>query len=468
MKYAWQNTNWPNFVYQPTAGQASHSKFTLNAGQLTGKVSALRQADQYDAYLELMVSEAISTSAIEGETLDRASVRSSLKNYLGLTYPPVRVSDPKVLGIAALMMDVRKNIHQPLTKNMLCQWHEMVIPEGGILHQPLRGQYRQSSEPMQVVSGPIGYLQVHYEAPPAAELDAQMGDFLQWYNDTSPKRGQPDPLPSTHRAAIAHLWFECIHPFDDGNGRVGRAIAEHAIGQGLGQPPLLSLSSAVEMDKNTYYEQLNLASRADTNLDITPWIEYFANVVSVAQIDASEKIAFVLGKAAFWDKHSSTPMNERQQKLVRKMLDAGKDGYDTGINAKKYQNMTGCSRATATRDLMDLYDKKVLFNLPGSGRNTRYGILLPPTTLTPVYAQTKDDSDHDAQYKNTVLMDIAKLAGSATLTEQERDELREKVVEYRELFFEPLEANKSLYDALGDRPDILGEQMPSPSTGMNN
>ena len=395
MKYNWQHPNWPNFVYQPQAGQAAHSQFTLNAGKLTGKVSMLEKSDQYDAYLELMVSEAISTSAIEGEILDRASVRSSLKNHLGMTLPPERIIDPKVLGISALIMDVRKNINQSLSKATLCQWHKMVLPEGGVLHQPLIGEYRQSSEPMQIASGPIGYQQAHFEAPPATELDSQMAIFLEWYNNTAPIIGEPEKMPCTQRAALAHLWFESIHPFDDGNGRIGRAIAEHAIGQGLGQPPLLSISSAVELDRSTYYEQLHQASLADTNLDVTRWVEYFSTVISLAQVNAGENIAFVLGKAQFWDTHRNTPMNDRQKKLIKKMLDAGKDGYVTGINAKKYQNMTRCSRATATRDLTDLHKKRILAKLPGSGRNTRYEILLPNPTQEPVYGQTQNDNEFD-------------------------------------------------------------------------
>lgn len=384
MKYNWQHPDWPNFTFEANAGQAAHNEFTLNAGKLTGRVSALTKTDQYDAYLELMMSEAISTSAIEGEKLDRDSVRSSLKNHLGLSVPPIRVNDPKAEGIAALMMDVRKNAHQPLTKQMLCHWHEMVIPEGGILRQPLRGRYRHSQEPMQIVSGPIGYEQVHYVAPPADQLNAEMARFLDWYNDTSSGDRKSQQMTGITRAAIAHLWFESIHPFDDGNGRIGRAIAEHALGQSLGQPPLLSLSSAVESDRNEYYQQLNNASRAD--MDITPWINYFSNTVAKAQVQASDKISFVLDKAKFWTQHESTPMNERQHKLISKMFEVGKCGFESGINAKKYQNMTSCSKATATRDLTDLKQKGILANLPGSGRSTRYELVLSKTSMTLVFA----------------------------------------------------------------------------------
>lgn len=382
MKYNWQHPDWPEFTYQPAAGQNAIEQFNIDAAKLTGSVGTLKESEQYAAYIEVMVSEALSTSAIEGERLNHAPVRSSLKNFLGLTVPPVRVNDPKAEGIAALMVDVRRSVLKPLTKDLLCQWHSMVLPLGEIIHQPLMGKFRNSPDPMLITSGPIGYEIEHFTAPPGAQVEQEMARFLSWYNDSAPEIGQADKISSPIRAGIAHLWFESIHPFDNGNGRVGRAIAEHALGQSMHQPPLLSLSSAIQLDSDAYYQNLQSASRAD--MDITPWVDYFTGIVASAQVQASEKVSFVIGKVMFWQLHATTPLNQRQQTLIHKMFEAGVDGFEEGINSRKFQNLTGCSKATATRDLTDLVQKGILANLPGSGRNTRYELVVPKTSLVQI------------------------------------------------------------------------------------
>jgi Fic family protein len=382
MKYNWQHPDWPELTFQPEAGHKAIEQYKVDAAKLSGCVSTLKKTDQYAAYIELMVSEAFSTSAIEGERLNLASVRSSLKNFLGLTVPPVRVSDPKAEGIAALMVDVGRSVLSPLTNDLLCKWHTMAPPSGEIPHQPLIGQYRNSPEPMLITSGPIGYEIEHFKAPPAAQVAHEMERFLSWYNDSAPEIGQPDKIPSPIRAGIAHLWFESIHPFDNGNGRVGRAIAEHALGQSIHQPPLLSLSSAVQLDCHAYYQNLQNASRAD--MDITQWVDYFAGIVASAQVQASEEVSFVIGKVMFWQLHDTTSLNKRQEKLINKMFEAGVAGFKEGINNRKFQNLNGCSKATATRDLTDLQQKGILANLPGAGRNTRYELVVPKTSLVQI------------------------------------------------------------------------------------
>jgi Fic family protein len=383
MKYNWQHPNWPNFTFDSEVGKQSTNQYEIDSAKLSGSVSALKDADQYETYIELMLSEAISTSAIEGEVLDRDSVRSSLKNYLGLSVPPVRVNDPKAEGVAALMIDVRKNGHKELTKETLCKWHQMVLHEGEIIHQPLIGEYRQSGEPMVIASGPIGYEQVHYEAPPASAVESEMNVFLKWYNSALLLDGEN--ANEIQRAAIAHLWFESIHPFDDGNGRIGRAIAEQALSCYGQQPLLLSLSSAIEKNKNEYYKQLHIAS--SPNMDVTQWVEYFSHTVFEAQQQAMEKVSFILSKTRFWDNHNDTPLSERQEKALRKVLDKGHDGFEMGINARKYQGLTNCSKATATRDLTDMETKGVLHKMPGSGRNTRYGISLPANPMGTIFSK---------------------------------------------------------------------------------
>ncbi|MBR7888916.1 Fic family protein [Marinomonas sp. A79] len=379
MKYSWQHPDWPNFIFDETLCKEALYQYALEAGRLSGGVSQLESALQYDAYIDLMVSEAINTSQIEGERLDREDVRSSIKNFLGLSNPPTRVTNPRAEGMAALMIDVRNGFAGELTKATLFHWHQLVLPqqENSLLPRNLKvGQWRDSEEPMQIVSGPIGYEKVHYEAPPAHQVDAEINQFLHWFNRSNPLKTEREIiLTGPVRSAIAHLWFETIHPFDDGNGRVGRAIAEMALAQDLNRPPLLSLSTVIEKDKNAYYNGLNRASQFD--LEISDWVTWFVNSVLLAQQEAAQKVDFVLKKAKFWEKHQNTELNERQKKVLNKLFKAGSDGFEGGLSAKKYIGITSSSKATATRDLSDLVEKGCLYRLEGGGRNARYGLALP-------------------------------------------------------------------------------------------
>ncbi|TYL46727.1 Fic family protein [Marinomonas sp. IMCC 4694] len=378
MKYSWQHPDWPNFTLDETLCRDALYQYALEAGRLSGGMSQLENTLQYDAYIDLMVSEAINTSEIEGERLDREDVRSSIKNFLGLSNPPTRIADPRAEGMAALMVDVRNSFAGELTKATLFHWHQLVLPqpENSLLPRNLKvGQWRDSAEPMHIVSGPIGYEKVHYEAPPAYQVDTEINRFLNWFNRSNPLKAQRDiVLAGPVRSAIAHFWFETIHPFDDGNGRVGRAIAEMALAQDLNRPPLLSLSTIIEKDKNAYYDGLNKASQF--NLDINDWVTWFVDSVLLAQQEAAQKIDFVLKKAKFWEKHQHTELNERQKKVLSKLFNAGSDGFEGGLSAKKYISITSSSKATATRDLSDLVEKECLYRLEGGGRNARYGLAI--------------------------------------------------------------------------------------------
>lgn len=378
MKYSWQHPDWPNFTFDETQCRDTLYLYALEAGRLSGGMSQLENTLQYDAYIDLMVSEAINTSQIEGERLDLDDVRSSIKNFLGLSHPPTRVADPRAEGMAALMVDLRNNFTGDLTKATLFKWHQLIIPpsENSPLSRDLRvGQWRDSKEPMQIVSGPIGYEKVHYEAPPADHVEAEITRFLDWFNRSNPLRPERDTvLAGPVRSAIAHLWFETIHPFDDGNGRIGRAIAELALAQDLNRPPLLSLSTIIESDKNAYYGGLNKASQF--NMDITDWVTWFVDLVLTAQKEAALKVDFVLKKAKFWEKHQHSELNERQRKVLNKLFSAGSDGFEGGLSAKKYMSITSSSKATATRDLSGLVEKGCLHRLEGGGRNTRYALRL--------------------------------------------------------------------------------------------
>lgn len=325
-----------------------------------------------------MVNEAVKTSQIEGEMLNSEDVRSSIKNFLGLSNPPTRVLDPKAEGISALMVDLRKTYTELLTKEKLFHWHQMVLPpeDKSLLKPNIRiGQWRTTESPMQIVSGPIGYETVHYEAPPSHRVDEEMERFLKWYNNSCPLNpDRKENLSGPERSAIAHLWFESIHPFDDGNGRVGRAIAEQALAQDARGPALLSLSSAIERNKKEYYEQLHQASKPD--MDATPWVNWFCVTVMQAQKEAAYKVQFILQKARYWNDHEGNDLNARQAKAINKVFNAGIEGFQYGISAKKYMGMTGCSKATATRDLAELVQKGCLSPLKKVGRNARYELNL--------------------------------------------------------------------------------------------
>jgi Fic family protein len=385
MQYNWQHPDWPNFDYDDSQSSNSLYQYALEAGRLSGGVGQLKETLQYEAYIDLMVSEAVQTSAIEGETLNREDVRSSIKNYLGLSTPHTRIADPKAEGIAALMVDIRKSFTEPLTKEKIFHWHKMVMPQNddSLFEKNIEvGQWRTTTEPMQIISGPIGYQKIHYEAPPSAQVDIEMEQLLDWYNKTSPlaNPNTEKPIPGPIRAAIVHLWFEAIHPLGDGNGRVGRAIAEQALAQDLGRPHLLSLSTIIEKDKNTYYKELHEASRP--SMGITSWVNWFSDSVLKAQKDAVQKVDFILKKARFWDEHKDSVLNDRQTKVINKVFKAGHEGFEFGISAKKYMSMSGCSKATATRDLSGLVEINCLTRLEGGGRNARYALKLVDDSTT--------------------------------------------------------------------------------------
>jgi len=244
----------------------------------------------------------------------------------------------------------------------------MAIPEQRYT-SVLRGAYRNDPSPMQIVSGPYGRERVHYEAPPADQVPDEMARFIYWYNQTSGALKKSNKMPGIARAGIAHLWFEVIHPFDDGNGRVGRAIADHALSQSLGYPTTACLATAIEGDKKTYYVQLEKASHG--SLDVNIWLEYFADTVIKAQRIAKEEVDFVLAKTRFFELFGDQ-LNDRQSRMVSRVFAEGRKGFEGGITTRKYENITKCPNRTASRDLADLLTKGIIVPLPGGGRTTRY------------------------------------------------------------------------------------------------
>jgi Fic family protein len=366
MQWIWEKTDWPNFIFDEKLFTDRNNEFHLSSERLSGRVEALPIDDQKDALIDLMLSEAIKTSAIEGEFLDRESVRSSLLSLIS-TDTLAASSDQKAAGAAALLVNVRKNWSTPLSHDLLGRWQTMAIPEQRT-SLIMRGQYRNDPSPMQIVSGSYGNHRVHYEAPPATQITHEMEKFIIWYNQSSPLNNE-QALAGPVRAGIAHVWFENIHPFDDGNGRVGRAIADHALSQGLGYPTTACLATAIESNKKEYYSQLEQVGRGDMN--INRWLVYFTDAVNLAQSIAREEVDFVLRKTRFYEKFSNH-LNERQAKAVARIFAEGRKGFKGGMSTKKYMSITKCANRTASRDLADLLKKGIVTGLPGSGRSTRY------------------------------------------------------------------------------------------------
>ena len=359
MKYNWQQKDWPNFQYETDSIEDLLYDFAQRTGRISGVLDGFSESEQTDAMINLMVSEAIKTSEIEGEYLSRKDVLSSIRRNLGLN-PELPVSkDKRVEGVTALMLAIRKHFKAPLTEKTLFDWHSMLMKGSKGIQI---GQWRSHNEPMQIVSGAIGREIVHFEAPPSNTVSSEMNDFIVWFNESQNTIKKP-----IIRSAIAHLYFESIHPFEDGNGRIGRAVAEKALSQSIGRPVLFSLSKSIESNKNKYYEALKAAQRSN---EITDWVNYFVQTVLDAQIDAEQEIEFTLKKTKFFDQHKDA-LNERQQKVVRRMLDEGHQGFEGGMNARKYVSLTSTSKATATRDLQDLVEKGI-FKPIGGGRSTRY------------------------------------------------------------------------------------------------
>ncbi|MES9942695.1 MAG: Fic family protein [Candidatus Thiodiazotropha sp. 6PLUC2] len=370
MKWIWQQPDWPDFRYDNRTLNDRELEFRLNSERLAGSFDALPMASQEDATIDLMLSEAIKTSAIEGEDLDRESVRSSLLSLITSDTLPDN-SDQKAAGAASLLVDVRKNWQASLTHDLLGKWQSMAVPEQRYT-SILRGAYRNDPSPMQIVSGPYGREKVHYEAPPATQVPDEMARLTDWYNQTSPVSGDKT-IPGIARAGIAHLWFEVIHPFDDGNGRVGRTIADHALSQFLGYPTTACLATAIEGDKKTYYLQLEKASRG--SLGVNVWLDYFANTIIKAQEIAREEVGFVLAKTRFYEVYSDQ-LNDRQARMVSRVFAEGRKGFEGGITTRKYETITKCPNRTASRDLSDLVTKGIIIPLPGGGRTTRYELTI--------------------------------------------------------------------------------------------
>lgn len=367
MKYNWQLKQWPKFNYNIDAVEDFLAAFSEEIAHVSGMLKAMSEDSQIEAVINTLVLEAIKTSEIEGEYLSRPDVVSSIRNNLGLNSNPDKIKDKKSEGAGALMVAVRNSFAEPLTEDTLFKWHIMLLGHDAKIRT---GAWRTHTESMQVISGAMGQERIHFEAPPSADVPIEMRKFIKWFNDTAPG-GREEIKKAAIRSAIAHLYFEFIHPFEDGNGRIGRAIAEKALSQTLGRPILLSLSQAIEADKKSYYAALERNQRTD---EVTDWITYFVKVILDAQVNARKLVDFTLAKTRFFDRFRDM-LNERQLKVIKRMLEEGPQGFKGGMTTSKYISLTRASKATATRDLQVLAEMGVL-KAEGGGRSTHYMLVI--------------------------------------------------------------------------------------------
>lgn len=368
MKWNWQKSNWPQFEYDPAALKALEETFIVESAKLLGASEIITDEQQQRFTIDLLSEEALKSSDIEGEVLRRDSVAASLIRAFGFKLGDqlIRAND-KEAGIAAVMRDNYQSFAAPLNHEKLFEWHPCIVTKSLLVRDV--GIYRTSKEPMQVVSGRIGNEVIHYEAPSSDRVQGEMDTFIGWFNDTAPGNG--NPLPALTRAALAHLWFESIHPFDDGNGRIGRAIAEKSLAQSIGRPGLFALSHIIERNRSEYYEELE---KSQTTLQVDAWLHYFAHTVLDATAYSRKLVRFIVAKTRLLD-GVRDQINERQEKALLRMFAEGLDGFTGGMSAKKYMATTGAAVATASRDLNGLVELGALTRT-GQLKSTRYWLNL--------------------------------------------------------------------------------------------
>ena len=370
-RWIWQTSAWPPLSYHPSTFGAALSRARSELGKLLGKAEAVGAADMYLTERDVWTQDALATSAIEGEVLNLDAVRSSVARRLGIATAFTVAVPRSVEGLLDVMEDAADRWNTELTKDRLCAWHAALFPPGQIAMRPIdSGKFRSHEEPMQIVSGPIGHETVHYEAPPSSEVPAQMSQFIDWFN----KSRTDNAIDGLVRAALAHLWFESIHPFDDGNGRIGRAIMDMALSQDVGRAfRLHGLSVELRRQQGNYYNALNRVQRVED--EPTAWIVWLIDTFRNSCQASSSLVDEVLDRARFWSRHKSVDLNERQRKVLNKMLEAGPGRFIGGMTPRKLQSIAKAAGATATRDLTELVEKGLMVRR-GSGRSTHYELAL--------------------------------------------------------------------------------------------
>ena len=374
MNWNWQQADWPEFSWSTTRLAKAEERFLLRAGVFQGTLRHLDGGSRERLTVEAISREALNTSEIEGEVLDRDSVQSSVRREFGLSVEGGRASAAEQ-GVSEMMVRLYRSFEEPLEEAALCSWHESLMhdrQELGVI-----GQYRTHAEPMQIVSGRVHDPSVHFEAPPSSSVPAEMARFVEWFNRTAPSGSEP--LPALTRAGIAHLYFESIHPFEDGNGRIGRAISDKALAQSLRRPTLIALSATIMARRRSYYEWLSASNRQN---EITPWLAWFAGILLEAQERTQVRIEFLIDKAKLLD-HLRGKLNDRQLKVLLRVLREGPEGFKGGLSAGNYVRIADTSPATARRDLGDLVEKGAV-ERTGERRHARYHFIIPLHPVSPV------------------------------------------------------------------------------------
>jgi Fic family protein len=364
--YLWELTDWPAFSWNEKELAGLLAQAARAQGRLLGKMEGLGFDLRKEAHLHTLTEDVLKSSEIEGEILPPDQVRSSIARRLGMNIGGLVPADRHVEGIVEMMLDATGNAQQALTEDRLFAWHAALFPTGHSGMSKIRvGGWRDDRlGPMQVVSGPLGREKVHYEAPPAKRVAEEMKKFLRWFEQA----GDHDPLLI---AGLAHLWFVTLHPFDDGNGRIARAIADMALARAerTGQR-YYSMSSQIRREQKAYYKVLESTQKGE--LDVTQWQSWFLTCLLRAVEATHETLTAVLGKAHFWERFAKTPFNERQIKVLNKLL----DGLEGKLTTSKWAKIAKCSQDTAHRDILDLIERGALQKDPGGGRSTGYSLII--------------------------------------------------------------------------------------------
>ncbi len=360
--FIYQQEDWPNFIWNINELSGLLATVRNKQGRLIGKMEALGFHLQNEAFLETLTTDILKSTEIEGIILNKAEVRSSVARRLGIDIGGLSPTNRDIEGVVDMMFDATTNFDKPLTRQRLFNWHYALFPTGRSgMYKIIAGNWRDDSTgPMQVVSGAMGKEKVHYQAPPAHIIDEEITAFLNWFNKT-------DDIDLVLKASVAHLWFVTLHPFEDGNGRIARAIADMLLARSDGIPQrFYSMSSHIQKERKTYYEKLEKTQKG--NLDITEWIYWFLNTLLAAIVNSEETLALVVRKHKFWNTHGTEINNERQKKVLNKLL-----GEFTGnLTSSKWAKIAKCSQDTALRDIQDLINKGILIKSDAGGRSTQY------------------------------------------------------------------------------------------------
>jgi len=362
--YIHQQTDWPHFSWNNEELLTTLGKVRNLQGKLTGRMESLGFDLRSDASLQILTLDVLKSSEIEGEILNPEQVRSSVARRLGMDIAGLVATDRNTDGIVDMMLDATQQYHEPLTIDRLFGWHSALFPTGrSVMYKITVGDWRKDETPMQVVSGAMGKEKVHFEAPNAAVLDKEMDLFLDWFNSEV----KLDPVL---KAAVAHLWFITIHPFDDGNGRIARAITDMMLARAdESSQRFYSMSAQIRLERKEYYDMLERTQKG--SLDITNWLKWFLDCLLNALNATESKLEGVLFKSYFWKTHAKTNLNDRQILMLNKLL----DGFDGKLTSSKWAKIAKCSADTALRDIQDLITKDVLKKEEGGGRSTSYEIV---------------------------------------------------------------------------------------------